>query len=366
MELAAPLQRFADHSPPKPRIAGESKILGRPMGKDLALRLGQYVEFANHRAHYLPFDVDTPEAGAAWLDAGAPLPTICTINPKNGHAHLLYELEQPVFMPIYGHWAPWLKPEPIAYYKSIRIAGTVTLGADAGYRGASTKNPLHPAWSTYTNDVRYSLGYLADAFRLNELAPGARGNTDALLAYVGRNDELFNECRQWAYREVRDFLRQDYSAFFDSVLAHCQAYNMRFEPPLKPREVSSTARSIARWTWSQRHRAWIKEHWKSRGAMSPFGREPIDKTLPWDEQIRLTRERQANGATFTNSNQRRHTEAKVRAAVRRLHSNGKRISKAAVAREAGVSRPTVHSYQHLLDEAADAHLMPPSPQTPKM
>ena len=353
MELAPPLQRFVDYLPDKPRYADASKILGRIASKDLALQQGQYVEHASNRAHYLRFDVDTPEAGNAWRDAGAPPPTVGIVNPENGHAHLLYELEQPVLLPIQNHWAPWLKPGPIAYYKAVRIAGTVCLGADAGYTGVSTKNPLHPAWSksTYCHDERYSLGYLADAFRLHELIPGTNGNTDALLAYVGRNDELFNEVRVWAYREVRDFLRRDYSAFYDSVLAHCKAYNMRFDPPLGQREVSSTARSIARWTWNQRHRAWIKEHWKSRGAMSPFGREPIDKTLPWDEQIRLTRERQANGATFTNSSQRRHTEAKIQAAVRRLHSDGKRISKAAIAREAGVSRPTVHAYQHLLCEA---------------
>jgi hypothetical protein len=348
MELAAPLQRFVDYLPDKPRYADASKILGRIAGKDLALRRGQYVEHASNKLHYLAFDVDTPEAGAAWLDAGAPPPTIGIVNRTNGHAHLLFELEQPVLLPIQGHWADWLKPGPIAYARDIRIAGTVCLGADAGYTGASTKNPLHPAWSTYTNDVRYTLGDMADGFRLDELVP-ARGNTDALLAYVGRNDELFHEVRKWSYREVKDFLRRDYSAFYEAILAHCQAYNMRFDPPLGQREVSSTARSIARWTWSQRYRAWIKEHWKSRGAMYPFGREPIDKTLPWDEQIRLTRERQSNGARFTNHNQRRHTEAKIWAAVRRLHREGKRITKAAVAREAGVHRDTVYRYQHLLD-----------------
>lgn len=348
MELAPPLERFVDYLPDKPRYADASKILGRIASKELAIERGLHLELASHRAHYLRFDVDTPEAGAAWMDAGAPPPTICTINPKNGHAHLLFELERYVPLPIQNNWAPWLKPGPIAYYKAVRIAGTVCLGADAGYTGASTKNPLHPAWSTYCHDVTYSLGELADGFRLDELVP-ARGNTDALLTYVGRNDELFHEVRKWSYREVKDFLRRDYSAFYQAILAHCQAYNMRFDPPLGQREVSSTARSIARWTWSQRHRAWIKEHWKSRGAMYPFGREPIDKTLPWDEQIRLTRERQANGADFTNSAQRRHTEAKIQGAVRRLHREGKRITKAAVARKAGVHRDTVYRYQHLLD-----------------
>ena len=37
---------------------------------------------------WLVFDVDQPQAGLAWEDAGLPLPTWCAVNPENGHAHI--------------------------------------------------------------------------------------------------------------------------------------------------------------------------------------------------------------------------------------------------------------------------------------
>lgn len=347
------LERFVEYLPDKPRYSNESKILGGISSKKTALERGHQIELASHKAHYLAFDLDYPEAGAAWLDVGAPPPTIAVINPNNWHAHLLFELEQPVLLPIHGHWAPWLKPEPIAYYKATRAAGILCLKADAGYTGSCTKNPLHPAWRAYSHDIQYKLRELADAFKLDELAPKAKGNTEA-IAYAGRNDELFNEARRWAYREVKDFLRLEFSEFFSAVFKYCNAYNeSQFvnhpSGMLNSNSIRSTARSIASWTWCRRHRAWIKEHWKSRGAMRPYWQESIDKTqLTYDEQVRLIKERQSAGAHYTNCNQRRFTQAKIKNAVRRLRNSGKKITKSGVARETGLSRPTVHAYQHLL------------------
>ena len=63
-------------------------------------------EKALKRAHIAPnsrslvwamaFDIDRPEAGAAWLDADLPQPNWIAQNPKNGHAHLGYALLAPV------------------------------------------------------------------------------------------------------------------------------------------------------------------------------------------------------------------------------------------------------------------------------
>src|SRR5690554_7643756 len=44
----------------------------------------------------LLFDIDRPEAGAAWIDADLPQPNWTVQNPNNGHVHLGYWLKTPV------------------------------------------------------------------------------------------------------------------------------------------------------------------------------------------------------------------------------------------------------------------------------
>ncbi len=40
----------------------------------------------------LRFDIDTEGGGAAWIEAELPAPNLVVINPRNGHAHLVYLL----------------------------------------------------------------------------------------------------------------------------------------------------------------------------------------------------------------------------------------------------------------------------------
>ncbi len=341
------LERFCENLPDKPAFAEANKILNKIANKNTALKQGQLVKLATNKKYYLPIDVDYEGAGAAWIDAGAPQPTIVSINPDNYHAHLLYELQTPVPMPLKNSYADWIRAKPIEYYRAVKIAGTVILEGDAGYNGVTVKNPLHPSWYTITNNRQYTLDELARGFCLdNRVIYNHRTAQD----YVGRNDELFHEGRFWAYRKVKKY--KEFILFSNAVFAYCTEHNKSFEPPLGLGEVNSTAKSIARWTWGQRHRPWIKEYQKNRGAMSPFGHEPIDTTLDEDTRTKIIRERQTQAAEFVNHNQKLNTEQKIKAAIKRLQGQGQKVTKTAIARESSLSRPTIYEYQYLLDEAA--------------
>jgi hypothetical protein len=232
--------------------------------------------------------------------------------------------------------------------KALQIAGTTALDGDMGFNGVNIKNPLHKSWITKCPGKPYTMYELAEYFLPDE---PTLASTKALQAYAGRNCELFDVCRVWAYREVRH--HKEYLSFADAVWGYCCAYNeMQFvHHPwgiLNTSNVRCTARSIANFTWPRRNKPWIKKYQKNFGVL---GFEPLDKKLD-DEAYRIAKyERKAAGANHTNHRRQQNTERNIRAAVRRLHADGKRISKAAVAREAGVSRPTVHAYRHLLCEA---------------
>lgn len=340
------LERFVENLPEKPAFAEANKILNKIANRNTALKQGQLIKLATNKKCYLPIDVDYEGAGAAWIDARAPQPTIIIINTDNYHAHLLYELQTPVLMPLKNSYADWIRAKPIEYYRAVKIAGTVTLGGDGGYNGVTVKNPLHPKWYTITHDKQYTLDDLARGFCLDDKVIYNLCHRTA-QDYVGRNDELFNKGRFWAYREVKKY--REFILFSNAVFAYCTEYNECFEPPLAPGEVRSTANSITRFTWRHRNSPWIKKYHKSFGLMSPFGREPIDKNLPEAERLFITRERQRQGAYFTNHKQRQDTKYKIRTAVRHLKKQGKKLTKATVAREAGVSRPTVYEYKDLFE-----------------
>ena len=185
---------------------------------------------------WLVFDLDYPGASVAWHDANLPAPTWTAQNPANGHAHLAWGLEVPVH--ING------RVEPIRYAAAIEAAFGEALKADPGYSGLISKNPLHESWRvTWGPSELYGLEQLAEWVDLK--APRKRREP----AGLGRNCELFDHLRGWAYKAVRGYWRPGgMNAWQDACLERAERLNC-FEVPLPYAEVRATARSVARWTW---------------------------------------------------------------------------------------------------------------------
>ena len=231
--------------PRRPRCSSNPKKYGtRPFPLELAIGY-PYIQYNRPgKVTYIVFDVDRPGAAFAWLDAGLPPPTWTCTNPKNGHAHLGYVLQDPVVTSTAEHQAP------ARYLAAIEAAFGEALSADGSFNGGLTKNPLHRAWLTELLRLKpYALSELAEYVDL-------KGRTRTRLSVEGsrgRNCRLFDTVRQWAYRELLKFrlTGQKFDAWYACVETEAAARNT-FEDavPLAISEVRHIAKSISKWTWN--------------------------------------------------------------------------------------------------------------------
>lgn len=196
---------------------------------------------------WLCLDVDRPGAALAWEDANLPSPNFATINPVNSHAHLVWGLSAPVLT------TEAAREAPLRYLNSIRNAYTALTGADQGYTGLITKNPLHGHWRTL-----YGHGHLYDLAELAEYVPDLNKYTDRTSlpeqVGIGRNVGLFEQVRKWSYREIRLFRgagRSHFDVWHSHVLAQVEKRNNDFTEPLGYSEVKAIAKSIAKWVWAR-------------------------------------------------------------------------------------------------------------------
>jgi len=202
----------------------------------------------------LRFDIDTEGGGAAWIEAELPAPNLVVINPSNGHAHLIYLL---------GAWVQTDFGDPrrlkvIRYAAAIERAYTAALGADTGYAGRFHHNPLSDTYVTKVGrDAPYSLAELAQYVDLTiplqkKIAPTG----------IGRNVEVFDRLRRWAYAAVADW-RIAHGKTASIYEGWCRAVSDRASQfgddvgavsprgPLKGNEVGHIAKSVARWVWER-------------------------------------------------------------------------------------------------------------------
>lgn len=223
--------------------------------KDNAIKK-KFVSLNRLYKSYIVIDIDKPNATFLFEENNLPVPTIITINPKNGHCHYLYELRTPV---IYTENA---RRRPQSFCEAIDCSLTKALGGDPAYIGRITKNPLHPAWKVLQHNVKYDLNDFQEYIDIRstkeiQLVPGA-----------GRNCTLFDTTRHWAYDQVR--FHNLYFPFMNEVESKTSELNNRLfgnyeQGLLGYKEVFHIAKSIGNWTWRHRHTIGSK---CNRGAMA--------------------------------------------------------------------------------------------------
>ena len=119
----------------------------RPQATALAFRHIQH----NPPPHVscIVFDVDRKpyeqrrEGYQEWRERGLPAPHWIAINPENGNYHLGYLLAAPVAR------TNAARLKPLRYLAAIEHVLAKKLGADMGYVGLITKNPVHSDWGRY-------------------------------------------------------------------------------------------------------------------------------------------------------------------------------------------------------------------------
>ena len=202
-----------------------------------------------HLVNYLVFDIDAPDAFLHFFDADLPTPTWIAKNRKNGHCHVCYELKTPVCKTANA------KLKPLRYLASIEYSYTKKLGADFGYVGLLTKNPLGRDWDvTFLNPTPFELDELADYVELETRPPADKKEVSGL----GRNCDMFDTTRYWAYTAIRAHLGGNYDSWYTEVLKVATNANGAFVEPLSYSEVKATAKSVSRWVWRNHGKAYAK------------------------------------------------------------------------------------------------------------
>lgn len=233
------LQLFRKSLPAKPYTTDELGMLViRPL--ETAIKNRYIQPNTPHDLRWLVYDVDRETAHYDWQDRHCPPPNFTAMNRENGHCHLFYGLEVPVWRQ-YGH-----KDAAFRYASAIDVALTTALDADPGYAKLISKNPLRQdAWevNSYQN-YSYDLPLLADYL---DLIPFEDRRRNLPGIGLGRNCTLFDRTRMWSYRNIRrEWLGEEFWMY--SVGHVATAYN-DFAHPLPFTEVRATSKSVGHWVW---------------------------------------------------------------------------------------------------------------------
>lgn len=211
--------------------------------KEKALKKKHIQLNSSVRKHCMTFDIDYENSFYADEYADLPAAHVKVRNNANGHTHLTYFLEAPVFV------AGNARLAPMRYFSAIESHFRERLSADPNYTGLITKNPFNAQWFTsWTDKEPYTLDYLAEFVRENTTPEKAKP-----VSYgIGRNVNLFESLRLYAYRHVLEFKKTSTLSKWYAELEF-QAVNININEninnPLPYNEIKSTAWSIARWTW---------------------------------------------------------------------------------------------------------------------
>ena len=336
-----PSARFSEQGTALYRVVIEAPYLARCSDnktatlvrpRDYAIRYPYMQINRSGMVSWLIFDLDHSNS-LAWDDAGLPPPNLIVRNRNNGHSHLYYAIP-PVCT------TENARDKPIQYMKAVYTAFALRLNADPDYHsGPVAKTPGHPWWSTSElhNNV-YDLGELADYVEL-EVSPWKTGPQLDDLPH-SRHCILFEQLRYYAYSIANQERERGTLATFTRRLEafahnHNKFARAGFSQDLMMSSVRATVRSVARWTWT-RYQGSTK---CCRGSME------LDKSLPLAE-------RQSLAAKRTHGLRHKATESKIRAACRGLQERGEKLTQASIAALAGVSRQTVATYGHVLEEVA--------------
>jgi hypothetical protein len=192
--------------------------------------------------HWIVFDCDHGDTNR-WKTAGLPAPSFITVNPVNGHHHVVYRLGIPVCRTAKA------RLRPLSYLRALKNKLRIALAGDPSFAGGLTKNPLHPEWVTIRQPQipKYTLKELGAAVDLRVVASATpkgspRGGwvVDALtqIGVGGRNRALFDAVRLRPMNE--------------SIHTYAARCNALFNEPLNLSEVKGIVRSIERYEASRR------------------------------------------------------------------------------------------------------------------
>lgn len=286
-----------------------------------------WIQLHGNDRHWLMIDFDNNDE---WDWKKLPLsPNVVSYNTDTGNHQALFKLKDPVHCHREAK-----KNAPYKFLRGLEKTIDVMYGGDTGFSRNISKNLFHPKWDTiWIHNREYTLSELQEHLVTNsDIRVGKRKKTP-LCGKEGRNTAVFDEVRYKCYREVTKYKELDDVTFNDwhrMVLAWCRrANNFEGKAPMEDHRVVSTAKSIAEFCWYR--------YTPSKPKKKPMSPDKIKAA-------------QSKAAKMTTAKKVGKNEAAVKEAIRQLKADGKKPTKAAVARLAGLGREAVsRSYSHLFD-----------------
>lgn len=245
----------------------------RPAEK--ALKFAHIRPNSDNLRRWLLFDLDDDDSYFRPEERDLPDPHFISVNPRNGHAHAGYLIENGVTVNSSG------QRKPIELFRDVEYGITHRLGADFKYNHRLCKNPYHEQWHTHWKAILpYDLAKLADCLTKNE-----KKSVKNLVIGVGRNCMIFDRLRQDAYREVLDFkkgnrTKEEFGALMESDALRM---NSRLAVPLMQSEVKGIAKSVSKWVWSEFSLKRFSEIQGFRGSL-PWKKETAKHSKPWERE----------------------------------------------------------------------------------
>ena len=279
-QITNQIEMFKGSLPAKPYCTNDPTNGLMIRSVEHALRL-RYIQ-PNHPNSklWLVYDIDRATCVSEITDdLNLPAPHFFVQNPLNGHAHVFYGLETAVHMNLTS------SQRALRFAAAVDCALTRDLAADAQYAGLIAKNPANEHWRTYgINSESYELGELAEYVDLDAFGDRRRSMPETGL---GRNVNLFNRLRHWAYKAIRQGW-PDSAQWHRAVLDRAIGYNAT-DNPLPYGEVRNTAKSVAKWTYQHFSQEGFSQLQASRGSRK--GKQRRDELMP------LVLEMRAQGVT---------------------------------------------------------------------
>jgi len=288
----------------------------------------------NHKnsKKFFSFDIDYGISPSMFHDEfNLPEPNLFIQNPENCHAHVIYEIDAAV------HLNENSSVAAIRYAAAIENAYRKTLRSDPGYSGLIIKNPLHSDWNTQVLcDTPYSLSEMEEFVFLSR--PMKKERTEQEISGLGRNCQLFDELRYFAYDQVKEFKEKSNKASFVAALVSKALELNVFNEALPISEISSITKSVAGWTWNK---------YTGDTQLIKRGRDVLKMS-----ELTDLKDKQSVSASITNKQRKSTTELKIRNALIRLKETGKKNTIAEISRATNLHRNTIRKYSDLFADLA--------------
>ena len=202
------------------------------------------------------------------------VPSWTALNPHTRGGHIVYALGTPVCLSNAGN------RKPVNLLARVEAGLTRVLGGDPAFAGRITKNPecttAHlPLWGP--TEAVYGLKELAAALSDIDALPRYDDHKALTVTGVGRNVDLFNYLRLWAYPRRGSYGTSQQGRLDWEQVVHDRA-TLRNEDhigaeytrgPLSANEVAHLARYVSRWTWRNIAPVdvdeWLKQRQSQRG-----------------------------------------------------------------------------------------------------